>query len=61
MRRLIEVSTNPGNTILDCCMGSGTTGVTCVQTGRSFIGIEISPEYYAIAERRIREAQPPLI
>jgi len=61
MRRLIEVSTNPGNTILDCCMGSGTTGVTCVQTGRNFIGIEISPEYYAIAERRIREAQPPLI
>ena len=61
MRRLIEVSTNPGNTILDCCMGSGTTGVACVQTGRNFIGIEISPEYYAIAERRIREAQPPLI
>ena len=57
MRRLIEVSTNPGNTILDCCMGSGTTGVACVQTGRNFIGIEIDPTYFAIAEKRIAEAQ----
>lgn len=41
-------------------MGSGTTGVACVQTGRSFIGIEIDPTYYAIAERRIAEAQQQL-
>ena len=44
-------------TILDPFMGSGTTGVACVQTGRNFIGIEIDPDYYAIAERRIRDAQ----
>ncbi len=44
-------------TILDPFMGSGTTGVACVQTGRNFIGIEIDPTYFAIAERRIKEAQ----
>jgi site-specific DNA-methyltransferase (adenine-specific) len=38
-------------------MGSGTTGVACVQTGRNFIGIEIDPTYFAIAEKRIAEAQ----
>ena len=42
--------------------GSGTTGVACVQTGRNFIGIEIDPTYYAIAERRIHDAeQQPLL
>ena len=44
-------------TVLDCFMGSGTTGVACVQTGRNFIGIEIDPTYFAIAEKRIAEAQ----
>ena len=39
----------------DCVCG--TTGVACVQTGRNFIGIEIDPTYFAIAERRIAEAQ----
>jgi len=50
-------------TVLDPFMGSGTTGVACVRTGRRFIGIEIDPGYFAIAERRIREAQlqPPLL
>ena len=38
-------------------MGSGTTGIAPVQTGRNFIGIEIDPDYYKIAERRIAEAQ----
>lgn len=46
-----------GAIVLDPFMGSGTTGVACVRTGRRFIGIEIDPTYYAIAERRIREAQ----
>ena len=46
-----------GETILDPFMGSGTTGVACMQLGRRFVGIEIDPHYYAIAERRIREAQ----
>jgi DNA modification methylase len=49
--------TSEGDTIIDPFMGSGTTGVACVQTGRNFIGIEIDPTYFAIAERRIKEAQ----
>ena len=52
----------PGATVFDPFMGSGTTGVACVRTGRKFIGCEIDPTYYAIAQRRIAEAQmqPPL-
>ena len=51
----------PVNTIvLDPFCGSGTTGVACIKTGRRFIGIEICPEYAAIARRRIREAEPVL-
>ena len=58
MRELIlRLSTHEGDTILDPFMGSGTTGVACVQTGRNFIGIEIDPTYFAIAEKRIAEAQ----
>lgn len=45
------------NTIFDPFMGSGTTGVACVMTGRNFIGCEIDPNYFAIAERRIKDAQ----
>ena len=43
--------------VLDPMMGSGTTGVACVQTGRKFIGIEIEPKYFEIAKKRISEAQ----
>ena len=52
----------PITTVFDPFMGSGTTGVACVRTGRNFIGCEIDPTYYAIAQRRIAEAQlqPPL-
>jgi len=57
MSLIIKTSTHEGDTILDPFMGSGTTGVACVQTGRNFIGIEIDPTYFAIAERRIAEAQ----
>jgi len=55
--RLLESVTLPGMTILDPFMGSGTTGVACVKMGRNFIGIEIDPHYFAIAKRRIKEAQ----
>lgn len=48
--------TRPGDLILDPFMGSGTTGVACVNTGRRFIGIELLPKYYAIAEQRITAA-----
>jgi site-specific DNA-methyltransferase (adenine-specific) len=57
MEYLIKTYTNPGDVVLDNCMGSGTTGVACVNTGRSFIGIEKDTNYFGIAERRISEAQ----
>jgi site-specific DNA-methyltransferase (adenine-specific) len=57
---LIKTYTNPGETVLDFTMGSGTTGVACVQTGRNFIGIEMDADYFKIAQRRIEAAQPPL-
>ena len=57
IKKLVADFTNPGDIILDPFMGSGTTGVACVQTGRNFIGIEIDPTYFKIAERRIHDAQ----
>ena len=57
IKKLILENTNEGDTIFDPFMGSGTTGVACVQTGRNFIGIEIDPDYFAIAEKRIKEAK----
>ncbi len=53
MEYLIRTYTNEGDTVLDNTMGSGTTGVACVNTGRRFIGIERDPEYFAIAEKRV--------
>jgi site-specific DNA-methyltransferase (adenine-specific) len=49
-----------GATVFDPFMGSGSTGVACIKTGRNFIGCEIDPTYYAIAEKRIAEAQMQL-
>ena len=54
---LIRTYSNPGEVVLDMCMGSGSTGVAAVNTGRNFIGIEISAEYYAVATGRISEAE----
>jgi site-specific DNA-methyltransferase (adenine-specific) len=53
---LIRTYTLEGETVLDFTMGSGTTGVACMETGRKFIGIELDPEYFEIAEKRIYEA-----
>jgi site-specific DNA-methyltransferase (adenine-specific) len=50
-----------GETILDPFMGSGTTGVACVKLGRNFIGIEKSPRYFEVAERRITDAQLQMV
>ena len=44
-------------TVLDNCMGSGTTGVACVNTNRNFIGIELDEKYFNIAKDRIEEAK----
>lgn len=57
MEYLIRTYTNEGETVLDNCFGSGTTGVACIQTGRNFIGIEKDPEYFCIAQKRIADAQ----
>jgi site-specific DNA-methyltransferase (adenine-specific) len=60
MARAVRLVGPEGATVLDPFMGSGTTGVACVQTGRKFIGVEIDPTYYAIAERRIAETRMQL-
>lgn len=57
LERFIERFTEEGDTILDPFMGSGTTGVACVKLNRNFIGMEINPDYFAIAKRRIEDAQ----
>lgn len=52
--------TNTGDTVLDCFMGSGTTGVACKKLKRKFIGIEIDKEYFEIAKQRIKTTQKGL-
>jgi site-specific DNA-methyltransferase (adenine-specific) len=54
MRWIIEATTAPGDVVLDPYMGSGTTGVAALQSGRGFIGIELEPRWFAAAEIRIR-------
>lgn len=54
---LIRTYTNPGDLVLDNCMGSGTTGVACLNTGRRFIGIEKDAEHFATASARIGALQ----
>ena len=54
---LIKEYSKEGDTIFDCFMGSGTTGVACVNTNRNFIGIELDEGYFNIAKKRIEEAQ----
>ena len=61
MVKIIEHLTNPGDTVADFYMGSGTTGVACVQTGRNFIGIEIDKGYFDIAQQRIEAAQAEMV
>ena len=53
MERIIKCFTNEGDTVLDFCMGSGTTGVACMNLNRDFIGIEKYKEYYDIANQRL--------
>ena len=54
---LIKTYTNEGETVLDNTMGSGTTGVACLNTGRDFIGIEKDDKYFKIAKERIETAK----
>lgn len=56
MKILINNSSNENDIILDCFMGSGSTGVACMNTNRKFIGIELDKNYFNIAKQRIEEA-----
>lgn len=59
---LVKTYTNEGDIVLDNCMGSGSTGVACVNTGRRFIGIELDEGYFEIARNRIgKAAKEPMI
>ena len=57
---LIKTYTNEGETVLDNCMGSGTTAVACIRTKRNFIGFELQKEYFDIANERIKNEQQQL-
>lgn len=56
LKYLIKTYTNEGMTVLDNCMGSGSTGVAAKQLNRNFIGMELDPKYFEIAKQRINEA-----
>ena len=60
MEYLIKTYTNEGETVLDFTMGSGSTGVACVNTNRKFIGIELDEHYFNVAEQRIKVAKNEL-
>ena len=57
LKYLIRTYTFEGETVLDNCMGSGSTGVACVETGRNFVGIEKEQKYFDVAKTRIAKAQ----
>jgi len=61
LRYLVRTYTNPGETVLDFTMGSGTTGVACAMEGRHFIGVELDAGYFDIARKRIESVQPALM
>lgn len=58
MEYLIKTYTNEGDTVLDNCMGSGTTGIACINTNRNFIGIEKDEKYFELASKRIEGSIP---
>jgi site-specific DNA-methyltransferase (adenine-specific) len=55
LEHLIKTYTLEGETVLDNCMGSGSTGIACINTNRNFIGIEKDDKYFEIAKKRIEE------
>ena len=60
MEHLIKTYSSLGETVLDNCMGSGTTGVACLGTGRQFIGIEMKDEYFKMSSERIHKYESEL-
>ena len=61
LEHLVKTYTNEGDLVIDNCMGSGSTGVACVNTGRRFIGVELDEGYFNIAKKRIAEAQAEVV
>ncbi|MDD5292070.1 MAG: site-specific DNA-methyltransferase [Candidatus Omnitrophica bacterium] len=61
MKHLVECHSSVGDTVIDPFMGEGSTGLACKQLNRNFIGIEISPEYFKISERRINQTMENLL
>lgn len=61
MEYLVRTYTNEGDTVMDNCMGSGTTGVACMNAGRRFIGMEMDSRYFEIAKSRIEQAAGKLL
>ena len=57
LEKAINNSSEVGDTVLDTFMGSGSTGVACVNTGRNFIGMELDDHYFGVAQKRIADAQ----
>lgn len=57
LKWLIGMYTRPGDTVLDNCMGSGSTCVACLEMGRDFVGIERDSKYFEIAKERIEGAK----
>jgi DNA modification methylase len=60
LTQYIKLSSHENNTILDCFMGSGSTGVVCIKNNRNFIGIEIDKNYFNVAKERITEEENKL-
>lgn len=56
-RRVIRLLSDPGELVLDCFMGSGTTGVAAIEEGRRFLGMELHKEYVKLAEKRLHAVQ----
>lgn len=59
-RRVIKLFSEPGEVVLDCFMGSGTTAIAAIAEGRHYIGIELKPEYVRLANQRIKRAHDPV-
>ena len=53
LKWLVRTYTNEGDVVLDCCMGCGSTGVACAETGRKFVGIELDENYFRVAKDRL--------
>lgn len=61
IERIVRDGSNEGDVVLDCFMGSGTTGVACVNANRRFIGMELDSKYFEIAEKRINKVKEQLL